>query len=391
MYSKTYYINNEIGKPKEVLIEVGISGGIPQIQILGDVSGKYIRNSKKFYFIFSNSGRKLPNNKVRVLISSVDKEIDESSLDLPIFVAVYMAINNINSDTKYVCIGNIALDGSVTATEDIYQKIYNIEHSNIFYKNTEIFLPFIDLPERSYNERSYIFIKNVSDIYNYFEGKPTSKYIHHRSTKKIDQKCWLGWSIAFALNRSVLHINHNLALGNCPASTGTEIADSLLSHLFGQNKTDIIQIRTGTDLEQLSKVLDSDENNSEDSYFKLIYKELNYRSVIDIIQKHLDKKWIIEMPPCQCGYLISKNLICTCTSRMIDLHHKAIQQIRSLIDPIIIDDSQLQQIDDRYQDLIIDTSKKGEINKLMRLNQQILLLIPSITKKRAIELARIIT
>ncbi len=192
MYSKVLFASGNICQKNFIEIETGISSGIPQIQILGDVSSRIVRNIQKFYFIFNQSARPIPKKKIRILINSDYGTVNENGLDLAIFTSIYTAINNLNDRKKYLCIGNISLEGKIHSFTNIYNNLLNIlKNTNQPENEYCIFLPTIDISEKYINQTKFCFLNEVRDIYNYFEGKDfkdstlkTEKIIHKIIPKK---------------------------------------------------------------------------------------------------------------------------------------------------------------------------------------------------------------
>ena len=174
MYSKVYSVNNSLEIPKEITIEAGLSGGLPKIQLLGDVSSKFVRDCNKFFFIFSNSGRKLPNKRIRILVTSDSDKKAGDKLDLAVFGAIYLVTNNLQAKEKCYFFGRISLSGEILSYEGIYKNLCNLYRlCRKIDEKVTVFIPNIDLPHMKNESVRLIRIENVSGIYDYFEGRDT--------------------------------------------------------------------------------------------------------------------------------------------------------------------------------------------------------------------------
>ncbi len=174
MYAKV----RSVSKLEEInsvcAIEVGLSSGIPLIRYIGKVSSQLSMTKEKIPFIFSYLGRKLPNRKIRVNFSS-EKLISSSHTDLAVTTALYLAAHDLHPDKDIWCVGELEMDGNILPVKNIARTLFTIkmQHNG---SQSVLFTPSITTKLMSfYPEIEIVKVKNLIDIFDYFEGKIGNK------------------------------------------------------------------------------------------------------------------------------------------------------------------------------------------------------------------------
>lgn len=184
MYAKV----RSISKLEEInsicTIEVGLSSGIPLIRYIGKVSSQLSMTKEKIPFIFSYLGRRLPNKKIRVNFSS-EKLISSSHTDLAVTTALYLAVHDLHPDKDIWCVGELEMDGNILPVKNIARTLFTIRIQGNGHQCV-LFTPNITNKLKSfYPDIEIVIIKNLRDIFDYFEGKVTDSEIPEKYCNSI--------------------------------------------------------------------------------------------------------------------------------------------------------------------------------------------------------------
>lgn len=134
MFSNCKTVTFEGIRCREIEVQVCISNGIPSFNILG-LPTRIISESKdRIKSALENNNIPLPQKKIVVNLSPVELVKDGNHYDLPITVAILVAMKKINIQVdNYLFMGELSLQGNILKVRGgIPSSVYASKHNNIF-------------------------------------------------------------------------------------------------------------------------------------------------------------------------------------------------------------------------------------------------------------------
>lgn len=153
----------------EIDVETDISGGMPVFNIVGlpDVS---IRESKeRVRSAIKNSGYTFPVSRITVNLAPANLKKEGSQIDLPIALGILYAskIIEANTEDKLCVIGELSLDGKITAVDGALAMVIAMRNNNF----TRIIVPYENKEECGAIEGIDIIpVESLKDLVCYLKG-----------------------------------------------------------------------------------------------------------------------------------------------------------------------------------------------------------------------------
>ncbi|WP_326909185.1 YifB family Mg chelatase-like AAA ATPase [Sedimentibacter sp. MB31-C6] len=171
----------------EIDVETDLSGGLPNFTIVGlpDIS---IRESKeRVRSAIKNSGFKFPVSRITVNLAPANLKKEGSQIDLPIAIGILTASKIIKNkiDEKTCIIGELSLDGKITAIDGALPMTISMLKNNF----ERIIIPMDNKEECGVIEKIEIIpVENLNDLVDYLNDKLLidSYHITYDSITNID-------------------------------------------------------------------------------------------------------------------------------------------------------------------------------------------------------------
>jgi magnesium chelatase family protein len=396
----------------EIDVETDLSGGLPNFNIVGlpDVSIK--ESKERVRSAIKNSGYKFPISRITVNLAPANLKKEGSQIDLPIAIGI-LAANKIiekSIDEKTCFIGELSLDGKITAVEGALPMVIAMRNNDL----KRVIIPLDNKDECGVIEGIDIVpVENIYELVDYLNG--ISQIVPY-STEYDETLDANDCSEDFAeikgqpaMKRAVEVAAagaHNLLLLGSPGSGKTMIAKRIPSILpdltFDEsmevtmiysisgllNKNGLIKKRPFRSPHHTSSRVAMAGGGSKPSpgevslahYGVLFLDEIPEfpKTVLEVLRQPMEDgkisisrakgsftfpakfMMVASMNPCPCGYLGDPNHECSCTQAQIDKYLSKISG--PLLNRI---DIQLEVSPVKYDDLR-DTAKEessAEIKK----------------------------
>lgn len=153
----------------EVDVETDLSGGLPNFSIVGlpDIS---IRESKeRVRSAIKNSGFGFPVSRITVNLAPANLKKEGSQIDLPIAVGILTASKIIekNIDEKTCIIGELSLDGKITAVDGALPMVISMRNNNF----KRVIVPYENKNECGAIEGIEVIpVECIKDLVHYLNG-----------------------------------------------------------------------------------------------------------------------------------------------------------------------------------------------------------------------------
>lgn len=131
------YTNAQFGYEGSLVnVEVDLRRGIPAVDIVGLADNAVKESRERVRAAIRNSGFEFPPERVLISLSPADLRKDGAQFDLPIALAILDKSLNLNKDTKVIVLGELDLSGSVRPVRGVFAALENaiscgIEHAII--------------------------------------------------------------------------------------------------------------------------------------------------------------------------------------------------------------------------------------------------------------------
>jgi magnesium chelatase family protein len=166
---------------KSIEVEVDISTGLPQFLIVG-LPDKVVGESKeRVRAALKNSGISPPSRKIIVNLAPADIKKEGPSFDLPIAIALILALKQIPIlDKKSLFIGELSLDGNLRPVSGILPIAILAKQKEL----NKIFLPYQNAAEASLVSGLEIYpVKSLAELINHLKGeKKIKKFVPQSSS-----------------------------------------------------------------------------------------------------------------------------------------------------------------------------------------------------------------
>ena len=154
----------------EIDVETDLSGGLPNFSIVGLPDASIKESKERVRSAIKNSGFKFPVSRITVNLAPANFKKEGSQIDLPIAIGILLASKEINKnvDEKTCIIGELSLDGKITAFDGALPMVISMLKN----KYERIILPYDNREECGVIEGIKIIpVENLNDIVDYLNDK----------------------------------------------------------------------------------------------------------------------------------------------------------------------------------------------------------------------------
>ena len=116
-----------------VNVEVDLRRGIPAVDIVGLADNAVKESRERVQAAIRNSGFEFPPERVLISLSPADIRKDGAQFDLPIALAILDKSLNLNKDIKVIVLGELDLSGSVRPVRGVFSALENAVECGIQY------------------------------------------------------------------------------------------------------------------------------------------------------------------------------------------------------------------------------------------------------------------
>ncbi len=153
----------------EIDVETDLSGGLPNFNIVGlpDISIK--ESKERVRAAIKNSGYDFPVSRITVNLAPANLKKEGSQIDLPIAIGILTATRIIEKsiDEKTCIIGELSLDGNITAIDGALPMVISMRNNNF----ERVIIPEENKEECGAIEGiDVIPVENIRNLVNYFNG-----------------------------------------------------------------------------------------------------------------------------------------------------------------------------------------------------------------------------
>lgn len=354
----------------EVDLETDLSGGLPNFSIVGlpDISIK--ESKERVRSALKNSGFAFPVSRITVNLAPANLKKEGSQIDLPIAVGI-LAANKIiekNIYEKTCIIGELSLDGNITAVDGALPMVISMRNNNF----DRAIIPFDNKEECGAIEGiNVIPVENLKELVHYLNGysniEPFKVVYDYSHNTEINQEDFSEIKGQPAMKRAVEIAAagmHNILLLGSPGSGKTMIArriPTILPDLTFEESLEVTKIYSISGLLNNQGLIRTrpfrspHHTSSRTSiagggpkpkpgevslahYGVLFLDEIPEfpKSVIEVLRQPMEDgsisisrangsftfpakfMMIASMNPCPCGYLGDPSHECSCTQSQID-------------------------------------------------------------------------
>lgn len=159
-----------------VTVECDISTGVPRFDVVGLPDAVVKESRERVRASIKNCNLNFPVSRITVNIAPADIKKEGSIYDLPVFVSILKASNQIAGDiSNYAFIGELSLDGEIRKVNGVLPMLMQARDSHI----ENVFIPYGNKLEGS-----------ILDGINVLPVENVSQVIEHISGRKKIQPCY---------------------------------------------------------------------------------------------------------------------------------------------------------------------------------------------------------
>lgn len=358
---------------QRIVIEIDISGGIPDFRIVGITDGAVRESKERIRSAIKNSGFDFPIRKIVVNLAPANIRKEGPFYDLPIAIGILKAsgqLGDLKVDfLKYMFMGELGLDGKMRGVRGVLPVVLK------FFQEGYMFV----VPKENVKEACLAGIEcnryeNLKEVVEYFKGslkiskeKPkVLDYINEKYKKKnrFDFSMVKGQAFAKRAIEVAVAGGHNILLKGSPGIGKTMLAKCIPGILPNLEYEEIIEITKiysiAGELDEENPVIISPPFRSPHhsssiagiigggafprpgevslSHFGVLFLDeiTEYpKKILESLREPLEDKEVTisrlsgkvkfpgdfilaaSMNPCPCGYYGSKRKLCTCSESKI--------------------------------------------------------------------------
>ncbi len=154
-------------KVQKVIIEIDISGGIPDFRIVGIPDGAVRESKERIRSAIKNSGFDFPLRKIVVNLAPTNLRKEGATYDLPIALGILKATGQILDSrgdfNKHIFLGELGLDGSLRGVKGVLPVTLHF-----IYQGFSFIVPEVNSKEVTLTGKSCIRISTLKEATNYF-------------------------------------------------------------------------------------------------------------------------------------------------------------------------------------------------------------------------------
>ncbi len=169
----------------DVTVECDISQGLPRFDVVGLPDAVVRESRERVRASIKNCRLEFPVSRITVNIAPADIKKEGSLYDLPVFIAMLKASNQMQGDTdSYAFIGELSLDGDIRPINGVLPMLLKAKEQGI----SAVFIPYGNMLEGSVLDGIDILpVKSVFEVIRHISGteKISSCYNSKFRTSKI--------------------------------------------------------------------------------------------------------------------------------------------------------------------------------------------------------------
>ncbi len=219
---------------EKVFIEVGISGGLPDLRIVGLPDAAVRESRERVRLAIKNSGFYYPMRRIVVNLAPANIKKEGPFFDLPIAVGILQATGQISQQdlSRFLFLGELSLDGALRKVNGVLPIVLHFHKE----KEYEYIVPSANIPEITITGKSCLVFDNLQQIVSYLDGNSYGdkhegiKIDIKASDKKepsFDFKMIKGQKIAKRALEIAVAGGHNILLQGPPGTGKTMLARSV--------------------------------------------------------------------------------------------------------------------------------------------------------------------
>lgn len=235
---------------QKIIIEIDISGGIPDFRIVGIPESGARESRERVRSAIKNSGFDFPIRKIVVNIAPANIRKDAASYDLPIAIAILKATGQIKDDpnlNQYIFLGELGLDGKLRGVKGVLPVVLNFKK-----KEYQFIVPGINAREVAVAGLNCHIFSSLKEIANFLNGSShenielSDNLISKELNKKIktiyDFSQVKGQAFAKRGIEVAIAGGHNILIIGSPGTGKTMLAKCIPGILPALKKEEILEI-----------------------------------------------------------------------------------------------------------------------------------------------------